>query len=76
MVMVMILGLTAIVFAGPYAKPEHGITADEVKIGASLPLSGSLASMGKSVDEGLQVYLSMVNESGGINGRKINCQDL
>jgi ABC-type branched-subunit amino acid transport system substrate-binding protein len=74
MVLVMILGLTAVVFAGPYAKPEHGITADEVKIGASLPLSGSLASMGKSVDEGLQVYLSMVNESGGINGRKINAK--
>jgi ABC-type branched-subunit amino acid transport system substrate-binding protein len=72
MVAVVIVGLTAVAFAGSYAKPEHGITADAVKIGGSLPLSGSLAAMGKSVDEGLQVYLSIVNESGGINGRKIN----
>jgi branched-chain amino acid transport system substrate-binding protein len=57
--------------AASYENPDHGIYADKVKIGASLPLSGTLASMGKSIVEGLEVYLSMVNEQGGINGRKI-----
>jgi branched-chain amino acid transport system substrate-binding protein len=72
--MFMILGLTAVGFAGSFADPDNGITADEVKIGASLPLSGSLAAMGKSVDEGLQVFLSMVNENGGVHGRKISAK--
>ena len=57
--------------AANYEKPEHGIYTDKVQIGASLPLSGTLASMGKSIVEGLQVYLSMVNEQGGVNGRQI-----
>lgn len=57
--------------AANYENPDQGIYADKVKIGASLPLSGTLASMGKSIVEGLEVYLSMINEQGGINGRKI-----
>jgi len=54
-----------------FTDPEHGVLADKVIVGASLPLSGTLASMGKSIVEGLQVYLSMVNGKGGIHGRKI-----
>ncbi len=57
--------------AWAFTNTEHGIMADKVKIGASLPLSGTLASMGKSIVEGLQVYLSLVNDKGGIHGRKI-----
>ena len=61
----------SMIVAASYENPGHGIYADKVKIGASLPLSGTLASMGKSIVEGLEVYLSMVNEKGGINGRQI-----
>jgi branched-chain amino acid transport system substrate-binding protein len=57
--------------AWAFTDPENGILADKVKIGASLPLSGTLATMGKSIVEGLQVYLSLVNDKGGIHGRKI-----
>lgn len=68
----MMFGPTA--SAGRYANPDEGVLADKVKIGASLPLSGTLATMGKSIVEGLEIYLSMVNEKGGIHGRKIEAK--
>jgi ABC-type branched-subunit amino acid transport system substrate-binding protein len=76
-VTVVVLALAGGFFYSPitasanYENPDHGVYADKVQIGASLPLSGTLASMGKSIVEGLQVYLSMVNEQGGVNGRQI-----
>ncbi len=60
--------------AATYENPDEGILADKVLIGASLPLSGTLATMGKSIVEGLEIYLSMVNEEGGVHGRKIEAK--
>lgn len=50
---------------------ETGVDADSVTVGSTLALSGTLAYMGKAVQEGMQVYFDRVNAEGGINGRKI-----
>ncbi|OYV01782.1 MAG: branched-chain amino acid ABC transporter substrate-binding protein [Burkholderiales bacterium PBB5] len=57
--------------AQAYEKKDEGILANEIVLGSSQPLSGTLAYMGKAVDEGMRTYFEKVNAAGGINGRKI-----
>ena len=57
--------------AGP-TTTDPGITKDEIKIGATYPLSGT-ASFYYNVAKGATAYFSYINnEKGGVNGRKIN----
>jgi branched-chain amino acid transport system substrate-binding protein len=59
-------------FACASAKAdEHGVTADEIVIGASMPLTGISASIGQGQSIGLRVAIAEVNAAGGINGRKV-----
>ncbi|MBO9524128.1 MAG: ABC transporter substrate-binding protein [Nocardioidaceae bacterium] len=53
---------------GYQASP--GISDDEIKLGSSYPDSGPLASIGET-NKGMESYFKHLNESGGINGRKI-----
>jgi branched-chain amino acid transport system substrate-binding protein len=45
--------------------------ADPIKIGFTGPLSGSLSLLGQGVRDGIQVYVSYINEQGGVNGRNV-----
>lgn len=65
----LLLGGNAL--AQAYEKKDEGILANEILLGSSQPLSGTLAYMGKAVDEGMRTYFEMVNAAGGVNGRKI-----
>lgn len=51
-------------------EPSPGITADEIKLGSTYPDSGPLASIGEA-NKGMESYFKHLNESGGINGRKV-----
>jgi ABC-type branched-subunit amino acid transport system substrate-binding protein len=62
-------GLAA--FSQGYEKKDEGVSAKEILLGSSQPLSGTLAYMGKAVDEGMRTYFDMVNSQGGVNGRTI-----
>ncbi|MDB5820983.1 MAG: branched-chain amino acid transporter substrate-binding protein [Rhizobacter sp.] len=66
-----IAGLGFATFAQAYEKKDEGISTNEIVLGSSQPLSGTLAYMGKAVDEGMRTYFEMVNSQGGVNGRKI-----
>lgn len=57
--------------AHAFEKKDEGVSEKEVLLGSSEPLSGTLAYMGKAVDEGMRTYFDMVNEQGGVNGRKV-----
>lgn len=48
-----------------------GVSAKEIKIGTFLDLSGALAPICKPIYHGMQAYFKMVNDTGGINKRKI-----
>jgi branched-chain amino acid transport system substrate-binding protein len=50
--------------------PDPGISDTEVVIGSSYPFSGPAAAYGV-VSEGAQAYFGLVNDRGGVNGRKI-----
>lgn len=58
-------------FAGnAIAQQGPGVTDTEIKIGAYLPLTGSVADYGIPMLAGMQAALNVANEAGGIKGRK------
>jgi branched-chain amino acid transport system substrate-binding protein len=66
--------LLALVLAHPaeaQKKYAPGVTDSEIKIGQTMPYSGPASAYGA---DGLAelAYFKMINEQGGINGRKIN----
>jgi branched-chain amino acid transport system substrate-binding protein len=44
---------------------------DPIKIGASLPLTGEFSEPGKAAQQGYRVWEAMVNEKGGLLGRRV-----
>ena len=44
----------------------------EIKIGASLPLTGAFSIAGAKHEQGYQLCVDMINERGGINGETVN----
>jgi branched-chain amino acid transport system substrate-binding protein len=53
------------------ADNAPGITATEIKIGQTMPYSGPASAYGV-IGRVEAAYFKMVNEQGGVNGRKIN----
>jgi ABC-type branched-subunit amino acid transport system substrate-binding protein len=63
-----------VVLARPAVAPAaemRGVTADEIKIGQTMPYSGPVSAFG-ALGKGEVGYFKMLNERGGINGRKID----
>ena len=62
------------VLAGPalaQKKYDTGATDTEIKIGQTIPLSGPASAYG-AIGKVQAAYIRMINEKGGVNGRKIN----
>jgi branched-chain amino acid transport system substrate-binding protein len=73
-----VAGIAAIGFAALAAWPlelgaaeMRGVTATEIRIGQTMPYSGPVSAFG-ALGKGEVGYFKMVNERGGINGRKVN----
>ena len=49
---------------------DPGASDSEIRIGQTAPLSGP-ASLYATVSRAISAYFAMVNESGGVNGRKL-----
>jgi branched-chain amino acid transport system substrate-binding protein len=49
----------------------RGVTATEIRIGQTMPYSGPVSAFG-ALGKGEVGYFRMLNERGGINGRKVN----
>jgi branched-chain amino acid transport system substrate-binding protein len=61
-----------VAFAGPSrAEETPGVTATEIKIGTTTSLSGPVSALG-TIARCEDAYFRMINEQGGIAGRKIN----
>lgn len=68
----LVLALLVAVTTGAVAQTqERGVTDSEIVIGSSQPLSGPAAFWGQGVGGGMAAYIAMINERGGINGRKL-----
>jgi len=70
----------ALLLAGPAlaqgpSKYDTGASDGEIKIGQSIPYSGPASAFGV-VGRTMRAWFKMLNESGGINGRKIELTSL
>jgi branched-chain amino acid transport system substrate-binding protein len=62
------IAAAAIALAAPAATP--GVTATQIALGGTIPISGPAAAYG-SVGRGADAYFNYVNSKGGVLGRKI-----
>jgi branched-chain amino acid transport system substrate-binding protein len=65
------LSLTLLAASAAWAQNAPGVTESEIKIGQTMPYSGP-ASAYATTGKGEAAYFQMVNDQGGVNGRKIN----
>ncbi|WP_441256311.1 ABC transporter substrate-binding protein [Bradyrhizobium sp. 482_C4_N1_1] len=68
MALILVLPISA---ANAQKKYDPGASDTEIKIGQTMPFSGP-ASAYASIGKTEAAYFKMINEQGGINGRKIN----
>jgi len=66
--------LSAVVLAARAQAP--GVSATQILIGQSAPLSGSNAELGNDILNGALAYFRKVNEAGGLHGRKLELVSL
>jgi branched-chain amino acid transport system substrate-binding protein len=62
--------LSALPMRGVLAANAPGVTATEIKIGQTMPYSGPV-SMLSELGRASIAYFQMINDQGGVNGRKI-----
>ncbi len=62
-----------LVAGGPMSASaaEKGVTDHEIVIGMSNALTGPASALGSGVKAGAMAYFKMINDAGGVNGRKI-----
>src|SRR4051794_28768195 len=57
--------------AASIAAEMRGVTSSEIRIGQTMPYSGPVSAFG-ALGKGEVAYFKMINERGGIHGRKVN----
>ena len=67
------VALAAVAGHAPWAQAEEmpGVTKDEIKIGNTMPYSGPASAYGV-IGKTETAFFKMINEQGGVNGRKID----
>lgn len=66
----LILALAGAVGLGAMAS-DRGVTPTEIRLGASVVLSGPLGPQTQEFGQGSRLYFDAVNAAGGVHGRKI-----
>ena len=69
-----VVGLMAVALAAPamaQKKYDPGASDKEIRIGNTNPYSGPASAYG-TIGKSISAYFKMVNEQGGINGRRVN----
>src|SRR3978361_11933 len=66
----LILAATSVAAAAK-KKYSPGVTDTEIKIGNIMPYSGPASAYG-IIGKTMSAYMRMINDAGGVNGRKIN----
>jgi len=66
------LVVALVVLGGATAEAQQGVSDSEIVIGCSNSFSGPLAYTGEQATRyGVDLYVKVVNDAGGINGRKV-----
>jgi branched-chain amino acid transport system substrate-binding protein len=67
----LLLGVLVTYSIATVCLAEEGVTANEIRIGSIMDLSGPIAFMGKGVSDGVKLYFKYINDQGGVHGRKL-----
>lgn len=62
----------ALATGGSAAASDRGVTPTEIRLGASVVLSGPLGPQTQEFGQGSRLYFDAVNAAGGVYGRKIS----
>jgi branched-chain amino acid transport system substrate-binding protein len=65
----VVIGAT-VVSSPVMAQQGPGVTDKEIKLGTWMPLTGPIAAYGVPQRAGIEAYLKMMNDRGGLKGRK------
>ncbi len=66
------LAVAATFAASPaLAQGAPGVSANEILLGSSVDLTGPVAAIGVPMKAGFEIAADMINEQGGIHGRKV-----
>lgn len=68
--------VAALVLSGCSSGGGSGSADDPIVIGVSLPLTGDFSEPGKGVQRGYEAWAKIVNDSGGLLGRKVELKIL
>lgn len=64
--------VSALTFAAfPAAAQTPGVSDTEILLGSSVDLTGPVAAIGVPMKAGFEIAADMINEAGGINGRRV-----
>jgi ABC-type branched-subunit amino acid transport system substrate-binding protein len=66
----------AALLAAPAQAQTPGVSAGNILIGQSAPLTGANAELGNDIRNGALAYFAKVNAAGGVHGRKIELVSL
>ena len=75
LVIAMVAGMIAVAgcgSSGTTGANAQGVTSTTIKIGTTLPITGTAAAAGVGFETGLQKAVDEINAKGGINGRKFD----
>lgn len=67
----LLIAAATIAFAAPVQAQVRGVTDTEILLGASIALTGNLASSGQGHILGIRTAIEDLNSKGGVNGRKL-----
>jgi ABC-type branched-subunit amino acid transport system substrate-binding protein len=67
----LLAALAAAASALAAAQPVPGVTADKIVLGQAAVFSGPAAQLGIQMRNGIKAYFDLVNEKGGVNGRRL-----
>ncbi len=65
------IALAALALTGTQAIAQQGVSKNEITLGSIQDLSGPIAAFGKQSRLGMMLAVDEINETGGINGRKL-----
>jgi ABC-type branched-subunit amino acid transport system substrate-binding protein len=70
------IAIVATIYSVVTARAETvGVSKDEIKIGNTVPYSGPVSSKG-ATGRIIEEYFAMINEKGGVNGRRLKLNSL
>lgn len=72
MFIVLLMGITGYTIESGWSAETPGVTDTSIKLGAWIPLTGPIAVHGLAQKAGVDAFFGMINDKGGVKGRKIN----